>query len=344
MKVPYHRPPKELSAGLGALTDAYEAGHGSNGPEQAAFEEKLGERFDCLAVVFDSCTSAMEAYAHTHSALRTRITVPALTWNSTANAFAKGGDVRLVDVDDHGRSHSIPQVTPGERHLDVAVSLYGNPTDRRLFPNCIQVIDGAQGFEHGFVPTSHATFLSFGALKSLPIGMGGALLTRDQSLARDASLHRDHGIDRKISRHQLVKHATKSTLSAPLCAMGSELLQFVDEWLDRRETISHRYAFELRVPHVPHAEGSCHHAFIVLPDKPDRLQTWLAKQGIGSMRMYEALPDQKAWDHGPDAAMLFPNACHIGRRAVSLPLYPAMTMGEVSYVIDEVNRWEGWGA
>jgi dTDP-4-amino-4,6-dideoxygalactose transaminase len=344
VRVPYFRPPDELSHGLEAMNAAYLAGHATQGPEVAEFERALAARLGVEpenVVGTSSCTDALIA---TLTVLRPgRAIVPALTWNATANApEVAGAETVLADVDERGC------LDPGGASADsrtalLPVSLYGNDFDEGIFAlGSPVVVDGAQALELGHHPRAFATCFSFHAVKSLPLGQGGAAVLSDRSAADDARRVVQHGFSFGPGvRAQVTKPGFRSFMTAPTAAMGTALLPFVDGWAERRRAVGERYAKAFEgLPQIPRADRDAWHMFVLLPHDRDGLRAHCAAAGVDTAPYYTALPDQPAWQ-GDWAC---PRAVEIGRRATSLPLHPTLRPDEVEHVAETVLSWAGWQA
>jgi dTDP-4-amino-4,6-dideoxygalactose transaminase len=346
--VPYFRPPHELRAGLDALNRAYLDGHGTQGPEVAEFEAALAERVgvepECL-VATSSCTEALTA-ALAVLAPR-RAVVPALTWNATANAPRDLGiETLLADVDESAGLDpgALPDAARDPDTALVPVSLYGNDFDARLLEGPgAAVVDGAQALELGAYEGAFATCFSFHAVKSLPLGQGGAAAFADRAAADEARRVVQHGFSFGSGpRVQVARPGLRAFMTAPIAAMGSALLPYVDGWAARRAEIGAEYARAFEgLPQVARAERDAWHMFVLLPPDRDALRAHCAKAGVATAPYYTALPEQPAWADGAGAT---PRAVALGRGATSLPLHPTLTDAEVRRVVDAVLSWPGWRA
>ncbi|MDQ3936284.1 MAG: DegT/DnrJ/EryC1/StrS aminotransferase family protein [Actinomycetota bacterium] len=335
--VPFFRPPAELRAGLEAMNAAYLAGHATQGPEVAGFEAALAERFGVepeLVVGTSSCTEALTIALAVLG--ERRAVVPALTWNATANAPRNlGMEVVLADVDEHACLAADALPSGG---VVLPVSLYGNEFDRSLLERRA-IVDGAQALELGAYAEAFATCFSFHAVKSLPLGQGGAAVFAEREAADEARRVAQHGFSfGRGPRTQVTSPAYRAFMIAPIAAMGTALLPHVDGWAARRAEVGRSYAEAFAgLPQVARAERDAWHMFVLLPDDRDRLREHLADRGVESAAYYTALPDQPAW-RGPRCE----RAEWLGRRATALPLHPTLTDAEVARVTEAVLTWPGW--
>ena len=346
-RVPYFRPPAELRTGLDALEAAYLAGHGTQGPEVAGFEEALAERLGVAPACVVATSSCTEALTVALAVLGPRRAIaPALTWNATANAPRNLGlEVVLCDVDEHAcmdpRAAHEALATSSEPTAVLPVSLYGNDfAPEVLDARATVVVDGAQALELGVYPAAAATCFSFHAVKSLPLGQGGAAAFSDRAAADEARRVAQHGFGFGAGpRTQVTLPAFRSFMTAPIAAMGTALLPHVDAWAERRAAIARTYADAFAdLPQLPRADRDASHMFVLLPPDRDAFRAHCGARGVDTAPYYTALPEQPAWAGDWDC----PRAVELGRRTTSLPLHPTLSAGEVGRVVDAVLSWGGW--
>ncbi|HEX8648035.1 MAG TPA: DegT/DnrJ/EryC1/StrS aminotransferase family protein [Thermoleophilaceae bacterium] len=344
MHVPYFRPPAELRAGLDAMNAAYLAGHATQGPEVAAFEEALAERLGVHPEQVVSTSSCTDALLVTLMVLAPkRAVAPALTWNATANVpEVLGIETALADVDERACLDPAALPAAGPDTAVLPVGLYGNAFDERVFDSAATVIvDAAQTLEHGHHPAAEATCFSFHAVKSLPLGHGGAAVFGDRAAAGEARRVAQHGFSFGPGpRTQVVRRGLRAFMTAPTAAMGTALLPHVDGWAERRREIGEAYAAGLAgLPQVPRAARDAWHMFVLLPRDRDGFRAHCSAAGVDTAAYYTALPEQPAWSGD---GWECPRAVAIGRRATSLPLHPTLTGAEVRQVVDVALSWPGW--
>lgn len=346
MRVAYFRPPAELPQGLEAMNAAYLAGHATQGPEVAEFERALADRLGVEpehVVATSSCTDAL-IVALTVLAPE-RAAVPALTWNATANApEIAGAETMLVDVDEGGciDPAAVRTALASGAGAAVPVGLYGNGFDEEVFDAAATVVvDAAQTLEHGHDERAAATCFSFHAVKSLPLGQGGAAVFGDRAAADEARRVVQHGFSFGAGpRAQVSRPGFRSFMTAPTAAMGTALLPYVDGWAERRREIGERYAAALEgLPQIPRAARDAWHMFVLLPGDRNAFRAHCSSAGVDTAAYYTALPDQPAWAGGGWSC---PRAVELGRRATTVPLHPTLADAEVEHVIETALSWPGW--
>jgi len=205
-----------------------------------------------------------------------------------------------------------------------------------------------------------AACFSFYATKNLTCGEGGAVVTNDTRLAERLAILRLHGMDRTAAqrysgayRHwDMIDLGWKSNMSNLDAALLLPQLAGVEQRLERREHIARQYEAAiaklpgLQVQHLPSAARSARHLFTVLAPSGlrDQYLAALQAEGIGVAVNYRAITELTWYREQRDrwrAVGSLRNARSIGERTLTLPLYPAMTDGEVQAVIDALTRVHG---
>ena len=209
---------------------------------------------------------------------------------------------------------------------------------------------------------SDATVFSFYANKTMTTGEGGMVVTRHEEVARRMRVMRLHGIDRdafgrfqsrKASwRYEIVAPGFKYNMTDVAAAMGRVQLTRIDSFARRRSEIAAIY-FD-RLAHLPlilpaPAEGTDVHAWHIFavrhregtsdPAWRDRFIEALSDAGIGTSVHYIPLHRQPYWRDRYDLrAEDYPHAETAYASLVSLPLFTAMSDGDVDRVVDTVCR------
>jgi dTDP-4-amino-4,6-dideoxygalactose transaminase len=359
------------------------------GPQVATFEDELGRflargrtgAIPPFVVGTNSCSMGLLLALR---ALGVKpgdevITTP-MTFVSTANAVLHlGATPKLVDVEPATGliDPAAVRAAIGARTVGLLpVHLYGQQADMRALRSIADthglfiVEDSAHGIEmerEGIRPgdLSEAAVFSFYATKNVTSGDGGAIATRDASLAEQLRRLRNHGVskaasERHGSRYQhwdLVELGYKANLTDLDAALLRPQLTLVEDKRARRERIATRYegllrerVADFRAP-APSARGvpwlierrgqSSHHLFTIhaWPRERDVLLAKLGEAGIGTAVNYRAihrlthLVEQLGIAQGA-----LPVAEEIGDRTISLPLYPTLTDEEQDRVVEAVAR------
>lgn len=361
--LPFTRPSID-EATIAAVADVLRSGWITSGPQVQAFEAALSARCGGRPVrAFNSGTATLEV------ALRlakigpgdTVITTP-LTWVATANVIlAVGATPRFVDVDPATRNIDLDQlaaaITPQTKAV-IPVDLAGLPVDRdRLYAiadaHRLRVIeDAAQSFGaawQGRPIGGGGDFVSFSfhANKNLTTAEGGALVLPDDIDPALCERLRLQGVRRFPDGGMDVDVlGGKFNLTDIAATIGLGQLRQIDDFTARRRALARRY-FErlgprsrLELPPADFANSNWHMFQPLLPVGTDRGRFIAAmkERGIGVGVHYPALHlfslYRKLGHHEGE----FPHAEDIGRRTVSLPLFPAMQDGDVDRVCTAIEE------
>lgn len=223
----------------------------------------------------------------------------------------------------------------------------------------------------GANPWADIGIFSFHPVKTMTTGEGGMLVTNDDEWARRARLLRTHGIERQPTRfftdaedpvlgergpwfYEMQELGFNYRLTDLQCALGLSQLGRLPSFLARRREIVAAYnaAFAgldwlstpgLREP-ADAAIASWHLYtvqidFAALGRSRTEAMAQLRAAGVGTQVLYIPVHLQpwyrKTYGYGPGKC---PHAEAFYARALSLPLFPAMTDRDVAIVIDAVRQ------
>ena len=188
---------------------------------------------------------------------------------------------------------------------------------------------------------------SFHANKNMTMIEGGALSYADPSLRLPLERERFHGISKDAAGNVDVFGAGgKYNLTDVAAAVGLGQLRRLEQFNTRRRLLAQHYFARLAervdpdILPAPGDEGHSWHLFALLVPlgrlgyTREEFIARMRARGIGIGVHYPSIPSltyyrQLGWD--PAA---FPNAARIGAETVTLPLFPAMTGGDVDRVCD----------
>jgi perosamine synthetase len=230
---------------------------------------------------------------------------------------------------------------------------------------------GGKVWRHGANPWADITVFSFHPVKTMTTGEGGMLVTDRDDWAEAARSLRSHGIRREnfsglgatgdpaldekgswyYEMHELGYNYRLTDLQ---CALGLSQLKRLPEFLVRRRQIVATYnrAFSglnwLKVPSVRVSADVDHvswHLYVVQLDffrigrSRSEVMLELKRQGVGSQVLYIPVHLQPWYRRTfRYTAGKCPYAEDYYKRALSLPLFPAMTDDDVRTVIEAVLR------
>lgn len=205
------------------------------------------------------------------------------------------------------------------------------------------------------VGSAHAdlTVFSFHAVKIVTTAEGGMVVTQDAALAEKLRLLRSHGITRNPSAmegesegswyYEQVELGYNYRLTDLQSALGLSQLAHLDAWREKREALADRYDLLLaggpfRLPSRISDRTSAWHLYAVeLTDstKSDRAAVLEALRAakIGANVHYIPIHTQPYFAKLGFAEGDFPASEQYYKRALSIPLFPAMTSGQQDRVI-----------
>ena len=193
----------------------------------------------------------------------------------------------------------------------------------------------------------HAAAHSFYPGKNLgALGDAGAVTTDDDRLAETVRAIANYGSSRKYVFDYIGRNSRLDEVQA---AVLSVKLKHLDSDNDRRRAIAAYYCDQLKAPAVtiPHSSRSAlrpslshvFHIFPVLCQQRDRLQAFLAEQGVQTIIHYPIPPHKqqcyKEWHN-----LCLPVTEQIHAQELSLPCHQAMTDAEVETVSNLINKFK----
>ena len=338
------------------------------GEQTVAFERELGAWMGAEhTIAVSSCTAAIELALR---ALRlppgSPVLTPTITFCGAVQAIIHSG-LRpvFVDLDEDTLTVSPDAVARAARRerpkAMVVQHMGGYPTPVRALaeaaglPASAIVEDAAHGLGSSGVGTeSAAACLSFYATKNLPIGEGGAIVTRDAELAGRLAEMRQHGMSRDAWRryrpgggwrYSVEVDGMKANFTDVQAAIGRAQLTHLDDWQRRRAELAARYdALLADVPGVlrpPRPSTGTHawHLYLirVLPEygrDRDELAEELAQRGVGTSVHFIPVHHFPYFRQvlGPDACTDLPVADRIFPQLLSLPLHPGLGDDDIDHV------------
>ena len=281
------------------------------------------------------------------------VIAPAMTFIATLEAIAAtGAKPVLVDVDE---THTISPagvrgaVTAGTVAV-VPVHLYGRPADVDAIRDAASGIpileDACQahgattgGAKPGALGTAAA--FSFYPSKNLgALGDGGAVTTSDDQVAETVRSLRHHGSEPGAANNHVRTGGATGRLDTLQAAFLRVKLPHLDGWIAERRAAAEHYREALEglplqlPPEDPPGGTQVYHLFVVLVDGDrDGVLAALREEGIGAAVHYPTAPHlQPAFAELGYAPGDFPNAERIASSAISLPIFPGITEGEIERV------------
>ena len=196
--------------------------------------------------------------------------------------------------------------------------------------------------------SSNAAAYSFYPTKNLgAMGDGGAVVTDDLELAQVVKSLGNYGsVEKYVNKYVGVNSRLDEVQAAVLLAK----LPHLDSWNARRQEIAGRYCAEIRNPLVrvtpvpANPKSHAWHVFPIFCETRDELQRFLKERGVETLIHYPIPPhQQEAFDGALSRGELrygpLPIAEELARTELSIPMGPAMTDEQVTYVIESINAF-----
>ncbi len=287
------------------------------------------------------------------------VIVPANSFIATSEAVtAAGARVVFCDVDDRTNNLDVrlleKTITRRTKAI-IAVHLYGNPApmDEILalarHKNIKVIEDAAQAHGARYKQRSVGTLADAACFSFYPgknlgaYGDGGAMVTRDESLAKQMRMWANHG---RLEKYNHEFEAYNSRLDGLQAAILSVKLKYLHEWTKKRRAAAAFYTKhlsgvdDLLLPRENESNEAVYHLYVVKTERREELQNYLKEQGIATGIHYPiGLPFLKAYSYLGHKENDFPVTAHNQRRLLSLPMFAEITTEQQQYVIDHITKF-----
>jgi dTDP-4-amino-4,6-dideoxygalactose transaminase len=349
---------------LNAVTRVLESQHFILGPDVEALEREVAQYVGAEFAI--ACGSGSDALLLTQMAIDIEpedevITSP-FTFGATAGSIARL-KARPVFVDIHPDTFNLNEqrleaaITPRTRAI-MPVHLFGLPATMdavleiagkhrlAVIEDAAQAI-GARWDERGIGSLGTFGCFSFFPSKNLGgAGDGGMITTNDPQLAQRLRLLRVHGTRKKYQYELLGINSRLDTLQAAILRVK---LHYLDKWTSARRRNAERYR-ELFAEYglmqqlvLPCSPDNCLHVYnqySIRAPRRNELQKYLRDQGIPTEVYYPGpLHLEQAFAYLGYSAGEFPHAEAACREALSLPIYPELTLGQQGAVVAAIARF-----
>ena len=289
-----------------------------------------------------------------------------------------GADVDFVDIDPKRYTMCPDRLSEKLRHAAVAgrlpkivvpVDMCGQSADMdaigalsrdygfSVIEDASHAIGGSyRGQAIGSHPDADVTVFSFHPVKIVTSGEGGMAVTRDAALAERMVRLRSHGITRDPAHmthdsegpwyYQQIELGWNYRMTDIHAALGLSQVERLVSYVSRRNRLAERYdrAFEgwpLTTPWRDARDLSAFHLYVILVDEPQRRRAVfeeLRAAEIGVNVHYIPVHLQPFYRERGFAPGDFPISEAYYDRAISLPLFPALSEAEQDRVIETLGR------
>ncbi|MDD5729306.1 MAG: aminotransferase class I/II-fold pyridoxal phosphate-dependent enzyme [Victivallales bacterium] len=372
--LPFTRP--EVTDGdIAEVVGVLKSGWLTNGPKNAAFEEKICEYTNCrYAVALSSATAGMQVLlAAMGIGPGDEVITPSLTWVSTPNMIALSGAVPVfADIDRDTMlvtPEAVEKCITERTRLIIPVHYTGVPVDidaiRALADKYnIPVVEDAAHALGAFYKGRHiggnnTALYSFHAIKNITCGEGGMFTTDDESLFEKIKMYKFHGIkvdafDRqnkgRSPQAEVFEPGYKCNLTDICAALGLSQLMRLDQINVRRRELALLYRELLADVEGVKPLGDpagydftpAWHLFVVrvVSDRISRdvFMSELKQRNIGTGLHFRAVHLQKYYREqmGFREGDL-PDTEWNSDRICSLPLFPEMNADDVRDVVTAIK-------
>ena len=173
------------------------------------------------------------------------------------------------------------------------------------------------------------------------LGDGGAVTTNDEELAITVRTLANYGSSKKYVFKYTGRNSRLDEIQA---AVLDVKLKYLVEDNAHRKAVANYYYDHIKHPlislpdRLPDSQN-VYHLFPILCEKRDTLHDYLENNGVGTIIHYPIAPHKqecyKEWN-----GMTLPITEYIADHELSLPIGPTITLDEVDYVVDLINRFE----
>ena len=344
----------------------------TTGPEVEAFEAALVEESGAsFAAAVNSGTSALHAgYAAIGVGPGAEIVTSPMTFAATGNAaLYLGARPVFVDIDPSTGLIDpllVEGAITGRTRAIVAIDYAGLPADYDALRRIADEHDlklvadaahslGATDSGRPVGTLADVTALSFHPVKLITTGEGGAVLTNDAAVHARVLQFRSHGMVYEQSRMshdegpwymEMQGLGFNYRMTDIQCALGRSQLSKLPGFLARRRAIADRYDRDLssvsglELPGRREGAESAWHLYVVRVSDAARRRAFfeaLRRCGIGVQVHYLPVYRHPYYQDLGYARGLCPRAEDFYARALSLPIFPGLTDGDIERVIETVT-------
>ncbi|MEY4541279.1 MAG: hypothetical protein RLZZ306_3036 [Bacteroidota bacterium] len=172
------------------------------------------------------------------------------------------------------------------------------------------------------------------------MGDAGAITTNDDALAERIKALRNYGSDKK---YVFDFQGYNSRLDEIQAAILNLKLPDLNTQNEVRRNIAKRYLTEIinpkiNLPDDTTVENDAWHLFVIRTDERDNFRNFLSEKGIGTDIHYP-IPPHKQLAYQEWQNLSFPITEIIHQQGVSLPLNTVLTQKEISYIIENINKF-----
>ena len=195
--------------------------------------------------------------------------------------------------------------------------------------------------------TGDCGVFSFYPTKNLgAFGDAGCIVTNNPTLAKAIRRLANHG---GLTKDEHLVEGTNSRLDTLQAAILKAKLPHLKDWTRRRIKNAKIYSNhlsgikEVTLPKVRKNTLHTFHLFVILAEQRNRLKKFLQRNGVQTLIHYpKALPFEPPYRYLKHTKRDFPVSSRLQNSVLSLPIYPELTEGQISYVCDLIKSFYGY--
>ncbi|MFL6529891.1 MAG: DegT/DnrJ/EryC1/StrS family aminotransferase [Chthoniobacterales bacterium] len=182
-------------------------------------------------------------------------------------------------------------------------------------------------------------------------GDAGMIVCRDEALAHKLRVCRQHGMEDRYFHKFVGGNFRLDEIQAAVLAVK---LPFLDEWSAQRRAIAHFYreqmttrslTSQVQLPAEPFRGSDLtnhhiYHQFVIRTEQRDALRAFLSEHGVGTAIYYPlGLHQQECFANLNYREGDLPETERACRESLALPIYPALTHEQQSFVVDTIAEF-----
>ncbi len=244
-------------------------------------------------------------------------------------------------------------ITPKTKAI-LVTHLYGIPSRMDEIVNICNkfnlklVEDCAQSHGASYKGKMTGTFGDVGCFSFYPsknlgaFGDGGAVVVKDESLAKKFKIYRNYGSEKRYHNSVVGANSRLDELQAGLLRVRLSHLNDINK---EREELANRYNSELNnerfvLPQVAPGSKCVWHQYVIRCSEREKLIDYLNEHNIGTIIHYPIPPHlSEAYAYLGHKEGFLPITEEYALTVLSLPLYNGMSYEEQSFVIDVLNSF-----
>ena len=342
----------------------------TTGPKVKEFEESIakycGSKY-CVAV--SNGTAALHLASLVLLEQNDKVLTTPNSFLATSNSILYvGAKPIFVDIQENGNIDL--DLCEKELKKDSSIkAIYvvhfsGNPVDQtklkylkdtyniKILEDCAHSIGAiSEGIKAGSCVNSDISIFSFHPVKHITTGEGGAITTNSKEAYEKLLLLRGHGISPQIDiapwHYDMTELGFNYRLTDISCALGLSQLKKLNSFLYLRRSIAKRYddffsKIDFIKPLYAFTNNSAYHLYVIKIDfeklniTKKEFVLKMRENNIGLQLHYIPINKQPYYKNLGYGNEIIPMMDEYYKKAISLPIYPNLSIEEQNYVCEKV--------